>query len=87
MYLNIRALLDNMYLIDGGYTEWTIFSPCTAKCDGDQGNRVRRRFCANPEPQFGGSNCDELGPNREAIVCFGETPFQTTSPEEDCFNI
>ena len=52
------SLMHSLYLTDGGYSEWTIFSPCTARCDGDQGNRVRRRFCINPEPSFGGNNCD-----------------------------
>ena len=52
------SLMHSLYLTDGGYSEWSIFSPCTAKCDGDQGNRVRRRFCINPEPSFGGNNCD-----------------------------
>ena len=47
-----------MHFTDGGFTEWTIFSPCTAKCVGDQGERVRGRFCQNPEPAFGGENCD-----------------------------
>ena len=42
---------------DGGYTEWTEFSPCTATCDGDTGHRVRRRFCTNPPPSGGGLDC------------------------------
>ena len=26
---------------DGGYTQWTEFSPCTAKCADERGDRVR----------------------------------------------
>ena len=45
-------------ITDGGLTEWTVFSSCSAQCQGDQGERVRRRFCTNPVPQLGGKDCD-----------------------------
>lgn len=80
-----------MYLIspDGGYTEWTQYSPCTAKCLGDIGDRVRRRYCANPTPNFGGLNCTDLGlgPDREQIPCNGTKLRQTSDPSADCFFI
>ena len=47
----------NLSILDGGYTEWTNYSPCTAICIGDVGERVRRRFCTNPSPQLGGLDC------------------------------
>ena len=48
-------------ILDGGYTQWTEFSPCTAICVGDEGMRRRRRFCTNPEPQDGGRTCEGKG--------------------------
>ena len=51
--------LNSFYFVitDGGYTQWTQYSPCTAICIGDIGERVRRRFCENPQPQFNGLTC------------------------------
>ena len=51
----------NLFLSqDGGYTEWTVFSPCTATCEGDQGDRRRRRFCTNPTPGTQGLTCEGI---------------------------
>jgi hypothetical protein len=74
-------------MLDGGYTEWTPFSPCTAKCLGDVGDSVRRRFCTNPIPSFGGNNCTGLGLDRESIPCNGTIPKQVTNPAGECFSI
>ena len=46
------------FFVDGGYTEWTIFGDCTALCQSENGERVRRRTCTNPRPQFGGLTCE-----------------------------
>lgn len=29
----------------------------------------------------------DLGPFREAVVCFGETPTQTANPLDECFDV
>ena len=50
-------LLAIIPAVDGGYTEWTVFSPCTAICSQDTGHRRRKRFCTNPEPSNGGLTC------------------------------
>ena len=42
---------------DGGYTQWTAFSACSAVCQGVTGTRSRQRFCTNPEPSNGGLTC------------------------------
>lgn len=73
--------------IDGNYSAWTVFAPCTAKCFGDAGNRVRRRYCTNPAPEFGGNNCTALGVDREEIPCIGTIPYQNTSASSECFTI
>jgi len=75
--------------INGGYTEWTVFSPCTATCSGDIGERVRRRFCTQPSPHMDGLTCQEqgLGPEREEVQCEGTTPFQSDDPFSICYSI
>ena len=43
---------------DGVPNEWTDYGPCDKICQGDVGERVRRRFCNNPEPSCGGRTCE-----------------------------
>lgn len=45
----------NCQKVDGGLTEWTQFSPCSASCG--PGTQTRVRYCTNPYPQFGGKDC------------------------------
>ncbi len=82
-----KLILISFRSTDGGYTQWTVFSPCTAKCLGETGDSVRRRFCTNPTPQFGGQNCTGLGVDKESKPCNGTIPRQTTDPTAECFNI
>ncbi|XP_061163025.1 A disintegrin and metalloproteinase with thrombospondin motifs adt-1-like [Saccostrea echinata] len=44
--------------IDGGFSEWGIWTPCTVTCG--RGLSTRKRFCANPRPHYGGKNCSGL---------------------------
>ncbi|XP_066028698.1 coadhesin [Pocillopora verrucosa] len=55
--------------IDGGYTEWSEWSECTATCGG--GSRSHSRTCTNPSPKNKGKTCIEqdLGPNMESEEC------------------
>ncbi|XP_048579836.1 uncharacterized protein LOC116619170 isoform X2 [Nematostella vectensis] len=53
--------------IDGGYTEWSSYAPCTVTCGG--GVRLRVRNCTKPAPQYGGRNCSTLGPSGQIIPC------------------
>ncbi|XP_047127877.1 uncharacterized protein LOC100200589 [Hydra vulgaris] len=41
--------------IDGGFSDWSDFSPCTKTCGG--GVQTRTRECDNPKPQNGGKDC------------------------------
>jgi hypothetical protein len=36
----LNRFIINLFT-DGGYTQWTEFSPCTAKCADERGDRVR----------------------------------------------
>ena len=54
-------------VIDGGYSEWSSWSQCSATC-GD-GHRSRSRTCTNPPPSARGKDCEELGPHNETEEC------------------
>ena len=55
--------------IDGGYTEWSEWSKCSATCGG--GVRYHSRTCTNPSPKNNGKTCIEqnLGPAKESEKC------------------
>ncbi|XP_022796325.1 A disintegrin and metalloproteinase with thrombospondin motifs adt-1-like [Stylophora pistillata] len=53
--------------LDGGYSNWSEFSECSATC-GD-GLRIRKRSCNNPEPKNGGKDCESLGPDTDTKAC------------------
>jgi len=46
---------ENPCPIDGGFSDWDEWTPCTAECGG--GDQTRSRRCDNPAPQFGGLDC------------------------------
>ena len=41
-----------LHLVDGGFSEWSLWTKCTKTCDG--GVRERNRTCSNPFPEYGG---------------------------------
>ena len=55
--------------MDGGYTNWTKWSPCSVTCGG--GTKHMTRNCTNPEPQYGGKDCltQGLGPATSEASC------------------
>nr|XP_058952512.1 coadhesin-like [Pocillopora verrucosa]XP_058952513.1 coadhesin-like [Pocillopora verrucosa]XP_058952514.1 coadhesin-like [Pocillopora verrucosa]XP_058952515.1 coadhesin-like [Pocillopora verrucosa]XP_058952516.1 coadhesin-like [Pocillopora verrucosa] len=72
--------------IDGGYTEWSEWSECTATCGG--GSRSHSRTCTNPSPKNKGKTCIEqdLGPNMESEECNTQDcrPTPLPSPPKPC---
>ncbi|XP_001638933.2 uncharacterized protein LOC5519017 [Nematostella vectensis] len=50
---------------DGGWTDWTIWTPCDKSCG--TGFQQRKRTCSNPSPQNGGALC--AGTNNETREC------------------
>ncbi|KAL5005950.1 hypothetical protein ScPMuIL_017108 [Solemya velum] len=50
--------------VDGGWSEWTE-GPCDVTCG--TGNRTDSRTCTNPEPQYGGADCD--GEDDQTVEC------------------
>lgn len=59
----------NVADIDGGYTEWSEWSDCSATCGG--GVRTHSRTCTNPAPKNDGKTCIEqdLGLPEETGEC------------------
>ena len=64
--------------VDGGYTEWTEYGPCSVTCG--KGTRIRTRTCTNPRPSDGGKSCDE--PSSEYIACDEVACPAIQKPEE-----
>ena len=65
------------FVVDGGYTEWSLWSSCTKSCGG--GNQLRTRNCTQPLPLDGGLDCADLGIGGDeesrqcnAMVCPGQ---------------
>ena len=66
-----------MTAVDGGFSDWSEFSPCSATCG--NGFQERERACNNPVPENGGKNCSDLGELTERRVCsVMECPGQLT---------
>nr|XP_022328842.1 sushi, von Willebrand factor type A, EGF and pentraxin domain-containing protein 1-like isoform X2 [Crassostrea virginica] len=43
-------------IVNGGWSEWSAFSPCSVTCNG--GNKTRMRECKSPAPDPDGLPCD-----------------------------
>nr|CAJ65510.3 HyTSR1 protein [Hydra vulgaris] len=51
--------------VNGGYTKWSDYSPCSKTCG--VGTQTRKRFCTDPAPAFGGLAC--VGPDVDTRTC------------------
>lgn len=59
------------FVVDGGWTDWSSWSACSASC-GQHAVRTKRRSCSNPSPQHGGR------------VCVGEDIMMDDCPTTKC---
>ncbi|XP_047511358.1 semaphorin-5B [Pieris napi] len=58
----------NLAPVDGGWSSWSAWSPCSGVgCGINSGAKERRRNCSNPAPKHGGSDCE--GPKYERLPC------------------
>ncbi|CAB4004558.1 coadhesin-like isoform X2 [Paramuricea clavata] len=53
--------------VDGSYSNWSLNSTCNVTCG--EGFRTWTRECNNPEPEYGGRNCSQLGEPVEYRPC------------------
>ena len=58
------------FSVNGGYTDWDPWSPCTGYCG--SGLQTRTRSCSNPEPAYNGAGC--AGASEETQDCEHSTP-------------
>ena len=54
-----------LFIVDGGYSEWSKFGACSKTCG--KGFKLRSRTCDNPSPLHGGKSC--VGPNVDTNSC------------------
>ena len=66
-YTETRKCSTHHCPINGGYTQWTRFSHCSRTCG--IGIKKRLRFCSNPKPKYGGSNCTHFGAAEDVKNC------------------
>lgn len=66
-YTETRKCNTHHCPINGGYTQWTRFSHCSRTCG--IGIKKRLRFCSNPKPKYGGSNCTHFGAAEDVKNC------------------
>ena len=70
----MNSIPDHLFLVDGGWSEWSD-SECSVTC-GD-GTITRERTCTNPEPEHEGAVCD--GEPSASLSCnIKECPSQFT---------
>lgn len=75
----VKLKFINLSIVDGGWTTFGSYSPCTKTCGG--GTHTRTRNCTNPRPANGGLPCN--GSATETTACntgpCPTTPTTTTT--------
>ena len=54
-WLTLDIVLPFLLAVDGGWSEWTDWLPCSTSCG--TGHSVKHRQCTDPQPQHGGREC------------------------------
>ena len=52
---NLTYCVITSAAVNGGWGGWSGYSHCNKKCGG--GTQLRRRYCNNPYPRYGGARC------------------------------
>lgn len=64
----IKKIILVTFAVDGGWSEWQKWSPCSAECD--KGIRRRTRSCSRPEQEGNGREC--IGEFVQTSPCYVE---------------
>ena len=54
-----------LFIVNGGWSDWTSFGDCSKTCGG--GIKTRQRTCTNPAPANGGKDCK--GSSSDSMSC------------------
>lgn len=57
-----------LLLVHGGWTDWSMWTKCTASCG--RGEMKRYRTCTNPAPLNGGNDCVGLSGEKDDCNTF-----------------
>ena len=82
--LQMRACSKTVCAIDGGWSVWSNWTDCTARCG--NGLRIRTRTCDNPLPQNRGQNCtgDKVMTEKCHVNCDLEPAWSMWMPWSTC---
>ena len=64
---DLKQLCCFLVPLDGGYSDWGVWTTCTKTCG--SGTQSRSRTCSNPAPINGGKDCSHLGNAVETKAC------------------
>ena len=71
------------FAVDGGYSEWSVWTECTATCGG--GTRMHNRTCNKPTPENGGKTCVDQGLGSEVETQLCNTQSCPSECHDVCF--
>ena len=74
----MMMLLFCIFVVNGGYSDWGSYGPCSKSCGG--GVQTQTRTCTNPPPSNGGEDCSGLGPDTSTRECNTESCQSKKNP-------
>lgn len=66
LYISCDQWYIKLYLVHGGWSDWSEWEACSATCD--IGIQQRHRTCSNPTPERFGDHC--FGDTMSDRLCF-----------------
>ena len=67
IFLRLMRPPYTLHSVDGGWSSWLSWEPCSASCGASRRRRIRR--CDSPTPRAGGADCPEEEKEEEEEEC------------------